>query len=84
MDSDNILEALDESFKYDSGCEYNPTSSDSSNSSESLDSHIEKLVSEKGRAVAQKMCKTTTLYCNSCEKNPASFQQNVSKLLISN
>jgi len=31
----------------------------------------EKLVSEKGRAVAQKTCKTTTLYCNSCEKNPA-------------
>ncbi|KAL4141345.1 hypothetical protein QTP88_004000 [Uroleucon formosanum] len=31
----------------------------------------EKLVSEKGRAVAQKNCKTTTLYCNSCEKNPA-------------
>lgn len=31
----------------------------------------ENLVSEKERAVAQKTCKTTTLYCNSCEKNPA-------------
>lgn len=31
----------------------------------------EKLVNEKRRAVAQKICKTTTLYCNSCEQNPA-------------
>lgn len=38
MDSDDILEALDESFEYDSGSDYKPTSSDQS--SDSSDSDI--------------------------------------------
>lgn len=41
MDSDNILEALNEYFEYDSSSEYNPTSSvKSSGCSENLDSDI--------------------------------------------
>jgi hypothetical protein len=43
----------------------------------------EKLISEKRRAVAQTICKTTILYCNTCEKIQI-FVKNVSKILISN
>lgn len=37
MDSDNILGALNESFEYDSGSDYNPTSSDQSTDSSDSD-----------------------------------------------